>query len=81
MVFEIERASDYSRFYHDPNPMLPTKNSFVTEEQHYPDEGWHGYKYGIEINTLEDLLALCEETGKSIIFNPRHITIYDDYVE
>lgn len=75
MKFKIERASN--RELNIPNAVL--------EKDEY------GYDmYTIEINTLEELLALCDETDHNIIVHHRSrwgedtlskITIYDDYLE
>lgn len=44
-----------------------------------------GWVYGIEINTLEELMRLMDVTGKSLIIwnngTSRDITIYDGHIE
>jgi hypothetical protein len=40
-----------------------------------------GRKWFIEIDTLEDLMALRERVGDDLVLGGDSITIYDDYME
>lgn len=75
MKFKIERASN-----REVN--LPNTN---VEKDEYGDE-----IHTIELNTLEELLALCDETDNNVVVRYRSrwenmmlptITIYDGYLE
>ena len=75
MKFKIERASN--RELNLPNAVL--------------EKDKDGYSmYTIEVNTLEELLALCDETDSGIVIHHRgrwgdktlsKIIIYDGYLE
>ena len=40
-----------------------------------------GFEKEVEINTLEELMALVEEYGEDLVINKERIIIYDDYLE
>lgn len=39
------------------------------------------YWYEVEVNTLEDLLAIIEERNEDLILSRTHIRVYDDWME
>ena len=43
------------------------------------NESWNEWE--IEINSLDELLALMDRVGDNLIIGRNNITIYDDYVE
>lgn len=65
MKFEILRASDTSS-----KAPAPCDGAFL-----------EGNEWVIEINTLEELLALQNKVGNDLIVNNKQIWIYDDYME
>ena len=74
MEFYIERTSDW--FHKKP----PVKNRQLRLVPKNKKDAYSKNEWYIEINSLEDLVKLSEEEG-SLIFNPGHIEIYDDYRE
>jgi hypothetical protein len=67
MIFEIDKASDVYGV-----EGKPCKNAKFNSQK---DE-WE-----IEINSLEELVALIQEKNYSLIISDTDITIYDSYVE
>ena len=75
MWFKVRRASERLRFERIPKPC---DEAVVIKEEPYEDTTIK--TYGVEINTIEDLLAFVKKYGE-IIFDGEWICIYDDYVE
>lgn len=76
MLFKIAKASRLD-FNEDRKPC---KNAFV----HTYDNAPFGIKkvWMVEINTLEDLIALRDEVGEELVIGQNDwITIYDDFIE
>jgi hypothetical protein len=73
MRFSIDRAT---RIYEDNDKVcdgaIPSDNK--------PKYEWEKQDYYIEINTLEELIALVEKEGK-IVLEKDSILIYDYYIE
>lgn len=72
MRFRISRA-DYGK------SGQPTAGAFDVVET-WPD-GYPERRWFIEINTIEELMALIEREERDLIVGRDSITIYDDYVE
>jgi hypothetical protein len=77
MKFTITRTSYLDNF--DEYKEVLKKYNFVNESTKYEKSGT------IEINTLEDLIKLSDETNQNLIIGgdeeERYIEIYDDYRE
>jgi hypothetical protein len=69
MKFVLWRASGYR------NPGKPCKNAYE-EKNIYGALLWY-----IDINSMEELIALIKEVDDKLIVSDEDITIYDDYVE
>jgi len=69
MLFEIHRASDDS----DESPCEEARKVCR------PDAKGGDY-WQVEINTIEELVAFSKKYG-NLVFDPRSIWIYDDYME
>ena len=51
-------------------------------ELRYASDSWGTPRKEIEINTLEELMALIKECGDDLIISEdREILVYDDYIE
>ena len=73
MKFRIAKASEYCVFKEDSKPC---EKAFIHE---YPtgEKVWM-----VEINTLEELMALRQEVNEELIIGLNNwITVYDDFVE
>ena len=87
MKFLIRKASERSYLYEEN---LPIDGSYVV--QHPNDETCDEALYGIEINSLEELLELKRKCGHGLVIQDNdyyeelteyknEITIYDGYIE
>lgn len=72
MKFKISRASDWNRV---KAPVEEAVCINPTETRKYRKH-WE-----IEINTLEELIALSDREDTQLIIDKENITVYDDYVE
>jgi len=71
MKLQAFTASD--DFY---NRKQPTANSVLVEE----DERGH-CTWEVEVNTIEDIMAIIKETGHRVIIDDWSLTVYDYHVE
>ncbi len=79
MKFRISRASDWR----DAPP--PCKNAVLASSEKIGCR-WDEFiinEYSIDINSIDDLKAIQEETGHELIIDFKHgtILIYDGYIE
>lgn len=85
MKFVLRCARNYLK-KQDPIYKFLVEDGFIIDEK-----GYHDCKPEIEINSLEDLLALSHKYGSKLVFEPTPpefdpdqrpvITIYNDYLE
>ena len=80
MKFQIYRAShagiNSNKDYQGPEIKRAYKETQIPYEGADEVVGWY-----VDINTLEELMALNAETGCDLIINSEDIWIYDDYME
>lgn len=91
MFFIIDRTSDYGFRKSDPpckNAVVKTKTSkaclsipFEKREMETVEKIEEVPYWAVEINTLEDLMALRKEVDAALIIFDDSIEIYDDYRE
>lgn len=90
MIFRIERSSDPLRNAPKPCQKAIEKTEMLTKKVKIHDEngnmiwqefGFESKYWEIEINTLDDLLALKKEVSYDLIICDDGIEIYDSYRE
>lgn len=66
MKFTITRTSDYSYGVSKPQDHLPCGGAYIDSCE---QSRWHGYNvtYAIDVESIEDLLALVKTCGSGII--------------
>lgn len=84
MKFEIRCASWYGVKEESDPP--PCKNAVFSQEiipasKEYGTDAYVETKWFVEVNTLEELLAIAKETEHDLIIDSELIIIYDAYVE
>lgn len=67
MRFKIDRARTPHRDRHLEPPVASAKRA--------------GDDWVVELGSLDDLMALMNESGFDLIVRPDRITLYDDYIE
>lgn len=78
MEFWIKRASSSGYIWEGEDiesAVKPCKNVYVEKV------AGNSLRFKININSVEDLISLQEETGYSLVVGLDSITIYDDYIE
>ncbi len=77
MRFVIDRVASGFGKQSDPSPCRQAFQTSRTSET----TGSTWYQWEIDVDSIEDLAALSDEVGESLVFNSGHITIYDGYME
>lgn len=74
MIFKINRVSDWR------GEEKPCEKAKLVKPYNPQDPLGQG-EWEIEINTLEELIALSDETNHALIVTDKEIEIYDDWRE
>lgn len=74
MKFKISRVSDWG------GKEKPCEKAKLVKPYN-PQEPFEQGEWEIEINTLEELIALSDETNHALIVTDKEIEIYDDWRE